>query len=120
MAVKEHHEYISEDPIVKFHLDALYDTLLEQNLLRIIEPFSRVEVQHVADIIKLPLETVEKKLSQMILDKTLHGILDQGQGVLIVFEDSTVDQTYTTTLETISSMGKVVDSMYNRLKTLNV
>jgi len=40
--------------------------------------------------------------------------------VLIVFEDSTVDQTYTTTLETISSMGKVVDSMYSRVKTLNL
>ena len=26
------------------------------------------------------------------------GILDQGQGVLIVFEDSDVDQTYTTAL----------------------
>lgn len=46
------------------------------------------------------------------------GILDQGQGVLIVFEDSTVDQTYTTTLDTISSMGKVVDSLYNRAKHL--
>ena len=46
------------------------------------------------------------------------GILDQGQGVLIVFEDSTVDQTYTTALETISSMGKVVDSLYSRAKTI--
>ena len=47
------------------------------------------------------------------------GILDQGQGVLIVFEDSTVDQTYTTALETISSMGKVVDSLYSRAKGLH-
>ena len=37
------------------HLEALYDTLLEQNLLRIIEPFSCVEVDHVSRIIDLPL-----------------------------------------------------------------
>ena len=33
-----------DDPIVHAHLDSLYDKLLEQNLCRIIEPFSRVQV----------------------------------------------------------------------------
>ncbi len=46
------------------------------------------------------------------------GILDQGRGVLIVFEDNTVDQTYTTALDTISSMGKVVDGLYSRAMQL--
>ncbi|XP_064401733.1 26S proteasome non-ATPase regulatory subunit 11-like [Halichondria panicea] len=112
--IKELREFITGDPIVKAHLDSLYDTLLEQNLLRIIEPYSCVEIDHVAKIIELPLDQVEKKLSQMILDKSLNGILDQGRGVLIVFEDTAVDQTYTTSLDTISSMGKVVDGLYSR------
>ena len=46
------------------------------------------------------------------------GILDQGRGVLIVFEGTAVDQTYTTALETISSMGKVVDGLYSRAMKL--
>jgi 26S proteasome regulatory subunit N6 len=38
--------------------------------------------------------TVEGKLSQMILDKKLNGILDQGAGCLQLFEDRSNDRTY--------------------------
>ncbi len=105
---------LEDDPIIRAHLDSLYDNLLEQNLCRIIEPFSRVQVAHVASIIKLPLNLVERKLSQMILDKKFHGILDQGEGVLIVFDEPIVDQTYEMALNTIQSMGKVVDALYKK------
>lgn len=43
-AVKEYKKELEEDVIVKAHLGTLYDTMLEQNLCRIIEPYSRVEV----------------------------------------------------------------------------
>lgn len=52
---------LSDDPIVRNHLSALYDTLLEQNLVRIIEPFSRVEIAHIAELVKQPVREVESK-----------------------------------------------------------
>ncbi|KAJ1978556.1 26S proteasome regulatory subunit rpn6 [Dimargaris xerosporica] len=110
---------LSNDTIVRSHLAKLYDTLLEQNLIRIIEPFSRVEIAHIAKLVQLPTDQVEKKLSQMILDKAFHGVLDQGAGCLIVYEEPVVDQVYDSTLDTLKNMGSVVESLYQKAATLS-
>ena len=64
-ALAAHKEELQDDPVVHAHLSVLYDTLLQENLVRLIEPFSRVEIQHVAELIKLPLDVVLAKLSQV-------------------------------------------------------
>src|SRR5277367_2529684 len=91
------------DPIIRSHFTALYDNLLEQNLLRIVEPFSRVEVAHVASLVGLPVTQIEFKysfeaamsincrLSQMILDRVFNGVLDHSAGCLIVFDEQGPD-----------------------------
>jgi len=112
VALKAYQAQLEEDPIVHRHLSSLYDTLLEQNLCRLIEPFSRVEILHIAELIGLPMDTVENKLSQMILERKFAGTLDQGAGCLIIFEDQKPDGIFSATLETISNISKVVDSLY--------
>ena len=52
---------LTDDEVVKAHVTALYNNLLDQNLIRLIEPFSRVEISHVAELINLPLQQVEAK-----------------------------------------------------------
>ncbi|NXS56484.1 PSD11 ATPase, partial [Brachypteracias leptosomus] len=117
-ALTDYKVELRDDPIINTHLAKLYDNLLEQNLIRVIEPFSRVQVSKTS-IFLLPFQAeVERKLSQMILDKKFHGILDQGEGVLIIFDEPPVDKTYEAALETIQNMSKVVDSLYNKAKKL--
>ncbi|NWT03880.1 PSD11 ATPase, partial [Mionectes macconnelli] len=115
-ALTDYKVELRDDPIINTHLAKLYDNLLEQNLIRVIEPFSRVQVNLIS---LLPFQAeVERKLSQMILDKKFHGILDQGEGVLIIFDEPPVDKTYEAALETIQNMSKAVDSLYNKAKKL--
>ena len=64
-ALTLHREQLVDDPIVDAHLSELYDTLLEGNLARLIEPFSCVEISHLAQLIKLPQDLVLNKLSQV-------------------------------------------------------
>jgi 26S proteasome regulatory subunit N6 len=47
--------------IISSHLAALYDTLLEQHLLRIVEPYSVVEISYVAQLVGQQQQVVESK-----------------------------------------------------------
>ncbi|CAF2160102.1 BnaA07g08190D [Brassica napus] len=106
-AIYDYKAEIEDDPVIHRHLSSLYDTLLEQNRCRLIEPFSRVEIAHIAELIELPIDHVEK-LSQMILDKKFTGTLDQGAGCLIIFEDLKADAIYSATLDTIATWRRLL------------
>merc|ERR1719189_1393710 len=114
--LEQHKAQLAEDPIIHHHLDDLNETLLEQNILRILEPFSRVEIAHVAELIELPLQRTQQKLSEMILDNKLAGTLDQGIGVLIVFDQEEVPSTYNNALKTIKNTSGVLDTLYSQAK----
>lgn len=103
---------LGSDSFVRNHLRKLYDNLLEQNLVKVIEPFSRVEIDHIAKLVGLDQDKIEQKLSQMILDKVIIGVLDQGAGCLIVYEEAERDQAYDAALDTIDKLSTVVDVLY--------
>lgn len=42
-------------------------------------------------MVKQPVKEVEGKLSQMILDGVFGGILDQGRGIVEIFEEGEID-----------------------------
>ncbi|KAK3068229.1 26S proteasome regulatory subunit rpn6 [Teratosphaeriaceae sp. CCFEE 6253] len=111
-ALHNYRRELGSDRFIASHLRRLYDSMLEQNLIKVIEPFSRVEISHVASMVGLDAQQVERKLGQMILDKVIIGVLDQGAGVLIVFEESERDKGYDAALETIGKLGSVVDVLY--------
>ncbi|KAL2136694.1 hypothetical protein VTI74DRAFT_2105 [Chaetomium olivicolor] len=103
---------LGSDAFVRNHLRRLYDAMLEQNLIKVIEPFSRVEIDHIAKMVGLDTQQVERKLSQMILDKVIIGVLDQGAGCLIIYDETQRDEAYDAALATIEKLSNVVDVLY--------
>lgn len=103
---------LGSDVFVRKHLGRLYDSMLEQNLIKVIEPFSRVEIDHIARMVGLDTQQVERKLSQMILDKVIIGVLDQGTGCLIIYDETQRDEAYDAALATIEKLSNVVEVLY--------
>lgn len=116
--LNEYADELQNDLLIKHHLHLLQEQLLESNLIRIIEPYSCVEIEHIAKLIEMSVPVVERKLSQMILDGKFQGILDQGKGQLVVYEESEKDYAMEKGLDVIANMDSVVTSLFERSKAL--
>ena len=107
--------------------------MLEKELCRLIEPYSFVQIEHIAHKIGLPVDKVEKKLAQMILDKKFFGnhprllllmlvcclgSLDQGDGMLVVYEELREEKTYNFAVDTVHAMNEVLDVLYKRAQVI--
>lgn len=110
---------LTKDEIIKNHFNALYDNLLEQNILKIIELYSVVELTHISKVIGLNLQQIEGKLSQMILDKVFYGVLDQGNGWLIIYDEPVQDKGYESALDLVKNLNNTVDLLYEKASSLN-
>lgn len=60
-ALAKYKAELQDDPIIRSHLAQLHNKLMQENLKRIIEPFSRVEIAHIAQLIGLDINVVESK-----------------------------------------------------------
>ena len=116
--LKDYEAELQSDLLIKHHLSILQEQLLESNLIRIMEPYSCVELEHIASLMELPLAQVERKLSQMILDGKFQGILDQGKGQLIIYEEGEKDKAMEKGLQVLEHMDEVVTTLFERSKAL--
>lgn len=106
---------ITKDRLIRNYIQTLYEKLLEQNLLKIIKPYSHVQLDHIATLINLPEAEVQAKLAEMILDKVFDGTLDQENNCLILFQTQEYDNLYGHANDTIDNMSQVVDKLFEKL-----
>ena len=117
--IEKNKEYF-KDPIIKYHITNLHNDLLEKNLIKIIKPYSVVEIEFVAKSIGLNYQDVLNKLRQMILDKKINGILDQGKGSLIIYESDVSNPYLDKSIETFKNLEKVVEALDKKVRDTNI
>ncbi|ORC84993.1 proteasome regulatory non-ATPase subunit 6 [Trypanosoma theileri] len=76
-----------EDDVLQRRLTEMYNSLLERHLLKLLEPYSRVQISYLAELLKLDVDAVESHVSQLILDKKLAGIVDQQHQCVVIFDE---------------------------------
>ena len=117
--IEKNKEYFT-DPIIRYHIDNLHNDLMEKNLIKIIKPYSVVEIDFVAKCIGLSYQDVLNKLRQMILDKKINGILDQGKGSLIIYDVETSNPYLDKSIETFKNLEKVVEALDKKVRATNI
>ena len=117
--IEKNKEYF-KDPIIKYHITNLHNDLLEKNLIKIIKPYSVVEIEFVAKSIGLNYQDILNKLRQMILDKKINGILDQGKGSLIIYESDISNPYLDKSIETFKNLEKVVEALDKKVRDTNI
>lgn len=117
--LKDYKDILTGDQVIEKHLNAMFDTLLEKHMLKVIQPYNRVQIAYIAESMKLEIPTTEARLSQMILDKKLLGIVDQQHQCLVVFEEEPKVEgqvsLYEDSLKTLETFDKLVTAMVDKM-----
>ena len=117
--IAKNKKYIT-DRVINYHISNLHNDLLEKNLIKIIKPYSVVEIDFVAKTIGLNYQDVLNRLRQMILDKKINGILDQGKGSLIIYDVDSANPYLDKSIETFKNLEKVVEALDKKVRATNI
>ncbi|GMT18659.1 hypothetical protein PFISCL1PPCAC_9956, partial [Pristionchus fissidentatus] len=101
------------DVVIAHHTTRLYDKLLEKEVIRVVEPYDVVDLDHLVNRIGLPMEKIERSVSALILDGRIKGVLDQSAHTLTVYRTASSDAAYKKAVNLIHVLERIVDTQYS-------
>lgn len=85
--INQYSSILGADSFIKKHLEHLYGVLFENNILKIIEPYSNISIAQIANQINFPGDVIEEKIRKMILDKQISGTIDHVNQCILLFDE---------------------------------
>lgn len=85
--MENNRQILESDEFLFSHLGYLYDILLENNIIKIIESYSVVYLELISKNLNFEVEIIEEKIRKMILDGKINGILNHSDMSLILYNN---------------------------------
>ncbi|TBU13221.1 26S proteasome regulatory complex protein [Hamiltosporidium tvaerminnensis] len=104
-------ELMSSDTFLISHLYFLYDLLLEANILKIVEPYSNISIDYIADQMGFEPAFIEERLRKMILNGGISGTLDHVGRSLLLFVKESNEEFNSHYLEQINLMNQYISQL---------
>jgi len=80
--LKVNRQTIMEDAFIREHIEDLLRNIRTQVLIKLIKPYTRIQIQFISGELNIESGDVESLLVSCILDNTISGRIDQVSGVL--------------------------------------
>ncbi|GKT32239.1 hypothetical protein ADUPG1_006433 [Aduncisulcus paluster] len=104
-----------EFPSISRVLTNMERELLESHILTAVRPYTRVSVKKIAKIADLEEDFVESKLSELILDGRLPGVIEQESGFLVLQKEEGDDPLYSEVISVIDDFTELVSVLERRV-----
>ncbi|CAG8449053.1 7101_t:CDS:10 [Acaulospora colombiana] len=75
--LRDNRATIMDDPFIRTYIDDVLKNIRTQVLLRLIKPYTRIEIPFVSKQLNIPAQDVEDLLVGLVLDQKIKGRIDQ-------------------------------------------
>lgn len=107
--LRQNRETIMDDQFIREHIEDLLRNIRTQVLIKLIKPYTRIQIPHISNELNIDEADVESLLVSCILDNTIQGRIDEVNHVLFL------DRTNIN-----SSKYSALDKWTNQLSTLHL
>jgi COP9 signalosome complex subunit 2 len=107
---------IMNDVFIRQHIEELLRKFRSQVLIKHIQPYSRIGIRYAAKLLNIEELEVEDLLVALILDKKIHGKIDQVNGLLILGNPIAGTEKYQAIATWSSEISRLQSSIAGKLR----
>ncbi|CAG8558164.1 911_t:CDS:2 [Paraglomus brasilianum] len=113
--LRDNRATIMDDPFIRTYIDDVLRNIRTQVLLRLIKPYTRIEIPFVSKQLNIPAQEVEDLLVGLVLDNKIVGRIDQVNQRLELYRQSSDTQRYAAIDKWSTTINALYKTCINRV-----